>query len=160
MEIFDHRINFVFLITLIVIAIGIGILIRPKEQKIISPIPEEELMVTVIPSPTITPTPKPTKRWEGKVSHYSASGCLGCSATLTMANGEKLDDNKMTIAFNWLPMNTKVKITNLDNGKSVVAVVTDTGGFNKYHRIADLTPAVAVALGTRTDVTNVRIEAL
>lgn len=98
--------------------------------------------------------------WVGKVSHYSRAGCLGCSKTLTMANGEPLDDARPTIAFNQLPMNTKVLVTNLDTGKSVEATVTDTGGFNRLGRIADLTPAVANALGTKTDVTNVEIKPL
>lgn len=98
--------------------------------------------------------------WQGKVSHYSREGCLGCSATLTMANGQPLDDNAMTIAFNHLPMNTKVRLTNLDNGKSVIATVTDTGGFERLGRIADLVPAVKNALETKTDQSEVLIEQL
>lgn len=103
------------------------------------------------------------RSWEGKVSHYSRSGCLGCSPNMTMANGQPLDDNRATIAFNFLPMNTKVLVKNLDNGKSIEALVTDTGGFNNlgpHGRIADLTPAVANYLGTITDVTNIKIEQL
>lgn len=116
----------------------------------------------IVNTPTPTPTQDPRKRtwWVGKVSHYSRAGCLGCSETLTMANGQPLDDNAMTIAFNWLPLNTQVRLTNLDNGKSVIATVTDTGGFNSLNRIADLVPAVANELGTKTDVTNVLIEQL
>ena len=136
----------------------ITLLLLPKNEKIISPIPEDEPVMTA--SPTPQPTAKPTRTWKGKVSHYSVAGCLGCSPTLTMANGEKLDDNKMTIAFNWLPMNSRVRITNLDNGKSVVATVTDTGGFNRLGRIADLVPAVANELETKTDTSLVKIEAL
>lgn len=98
--------------------------------------------------------------WKGKVSHYSRAGCLGCSANLTMANGETLDDERLTIAFNKLPMNTQVRLTNLDNGKSVIATVTDTGGFEKLGRIADLVPAVARELETKTDVSDVLIERL
>lgn len=123
----------------------------------------------------VTPTPKPDPKielakktvvdgekrsWQGFVSHYSKAGCLGCSATLTMANGETLDDNRATIAFNWLPMNTQVRITNLSNGKSMVATVTDTGGFNRLNRIADLVPAVANNLETKTDQSLVLIEEL
>lgn len=128
----------------------------------------------IVPQPTITPTttPEPTKiplkeqtragsgKWQGYVSHYSRSGCLGCSATLTMANGETLDDDRATIAFNWLPMNTRVRITNTDNGKSIEAIVTDTGGFNRLNRIADLVPAVANYLETKTDRSLVIIEQL
>ena len=98
--------------------------------------------------------------WTGKVSHYSRAGCIGCSENLTMANGEPLDDNELTIAFNKAPLGTKLKLTNTDNGKTVIVTVTDRGGFEKYNRIADLTPAVAKALGTKTDITNVLFETL
>ena len=98
--------------------------------------------------------------WEGKVSHYSRAGCLGCSATLTMANGQPLDDEALTIAFNKAPLGTRLKLTNLDNGKSVIVTVTDRGGFEKLGRIADLVPAVARELGTKTDITTVRFEKL
>jgi rare lipoprotein A (peptidoglycan hydrolase) len=125
----------------------------------------------ITPTPTIKPNPKvelanktrvegEKKSWKGFVSHYSKAGCLGCSANLTMANGETLDDNRATIAFNWLPMNTQVRITNLSNGKSMVATVTDTGGFNRLNRIADLVPAVANTLETKTDQSLVLIEEL
>lgn len=117
---------------------------------------EEPKTTKIIPSPTIYAG----KSWLGKVSHYSRSGCLGCSTNMTMANGQPLDDSRATIAFNWLPMNSKVLITNLDNGKSIEAVVTDTGGFNALNRIADLTPAVSNYLGTITDVTNIKIQKL
>jgi len=100
------------------------------------------------------------RSWIGKVSHYSRSGCLGCSSTLTMANGKPLDDGASTIAFNYLPLGSRVKLTNLDNGKSVTAEVTDTGGFTELGRIADLTPRVAYMLATKTDVSDVLIEEL
>lgn len=99
-------------------------------------------------------------RWTGYVSHYNRAGCLGCSDTLTMANGQPLDDNKPTIAFNWLPMNTRVRITNLSNGRSMIATVTDTGGFNSLGRMADLVPAVSDFLETKTDQSLVLIQEL
>ena len=137
---------------------------QPAETLILTPYisPEPSLMV----SPTHTKLPEPTPtikvltktRFEGKVSHYSEAGCLGCSSDLRMSNGEKLDDTKATIAMNGIPMNTMVKITNTDNGKSMLAKVTDTGGFEKYGRIADLTPVVYQYLETKTDKSLVIIE--
>lgn len=112
-------------------------------------------------TPTNTPTPTPQRRiYKGFVSHYSRAGCLGCRKDLLMANGEELKDDRATIAFNWLPLNTRVKITNTDNGKSIEAVITDTGGFNKLNRIADLTPVVANYLQTKTDRSVVVIQEL
>jgi len=133
------------------------------------------------PEPTATPSSTPVERvlpkkpptgtgeagssakltsWTGKVSHYSRAGCLGCSENLTMANGQPLDDNALTIAFNKAPLGTKLKLTNMDNGKTVIVTVTDRGGFEKLGRIADLVPAVANALGTKTDITSVLFETL
>lgn len=99
--------------------------------------------------------------WKGYVSSYSATygGCLGCTKKYdskgqlyyTMANGEKLDDTKSTIAYNRLPLGTRVSLINLTNNKSVGAVVTDTGGFESLGRIADLSVATAKAIEAKTD---------
>lgn len=86
----------------------------------------------------------------GEASYYSENGCLGCSETLTMANNERLNDEIMTIAL--LPddytrlKNKYVLIINDDNYLTVVAKVTDTGGFGKYNRVADLSLATATAI--------------
>lgn len=74
-----------------------------------------------------------------------------------MANGEKLDDRKTTIAVNFLPLNTYVKVTNLKNLKSVLAKVTDTGGFGKYNRIADMSVATKEAIAC-SDLCLVELE--
>lgn len=138
------------------------------KEKIVEPVLTPS--PTQSPTPTLTPTKPPKKaektveveagKWTGKVSHYSRAGCLGCSPSLTMANGQPLDDNALTIAFNRAPLGTKLKVTNLDNGKSVVVTVTDTGGFERLGRIADLVPAVAGALETKTDISTVLFETL
>lgn len=132
---------------------------QPK-QPMISPIPEITPTPTIAPEYSPTPTPKPTTSWTGFVSHYSENGCLGCSATLTMANGERFDETKMTLAFNHLPMNTVVRVTNLDNGKTIIARVTDRGGFEKYGRLADLSLALATHLEAKTDVSKIKIEVI
>lgn len=41
------------------------------------------------------------------------------------ANGEKFDQNALTAAHAWLPFNTRLKITNLENGKSVIVRIND-----------------------------------
>jgi len=84
---------------------------------------------------------------EGEASWYSIDGCLGCSPSRTMANGQKLNDNAYTIACNDYPLGTKVLVENTENNRFTEAVVTDTGGFGKYGRIADLTIAVRDAIG-------------
>ena len=45
------------------------------------------------------------------------------------SNGEVFDMNKLTCAHKSLPFNTVLKVTNEDNGKSVVVRVNDRGPF-------------------------------
>ena len=61
------------------------------------------------------------------------------------ASGEVFDNSKFTAAHNSLPFNTMVKVTNIDNGKSVIVKINDRGPFAK-NRIIDLTKAAAVEL--------------
>lgn len=48
-----------------------------------------------------------------------------------MRSGQVYDANKLTCASNTHELGTKLKVTNLDNGKSVIVKVTDTGSFRK-----------------------------
>jgi len=84
--------------------------------------------------------------WVGKASYYSREGCVGCHPDLIMANGEPLNDNAFTVAFNDLPLGSFVTVKNLKNDQFVTAQVTDTGGFNELGRIIDLTIAVRDAI--------------
>lgn len=130
--------------------IGCFLFNRP-EPKFISPCPENgcfELIPTATPV-KIEPTTSPNQSGRvinGKASYYSVSGCLGCSDNRTMANGEVLDDTRATVAYNHLPLNTPVKITNVKNSKTITVPVTDRGGFEKYGKIADLSLATKNAL--------------
>lgn len=58
------------------------------------------------------------------------------------ANGEIYDMYKLTAAHRTLPFNTIVKVTNLDNGKSVQVRVNDRGPYAK-NRIIDLSKKAA-----------------
>jgi rare lipoprotein A len=58
------------------------------------------------------------------------------------ASGEPYKAEAMTAAHPSLPFNTKLKVTNLDNGLSVVVRVNDRGPFVKG-RIIDLSKAAA-----------------
>lgn len=64
----------------------------------------------------------------------------------TTASGEKYDMHAFTAAHTTLPLGTRVRVTNLDNGKDVVVKITDRGPFAKS-RIIDLSHAAAKALG-------------
>lgn len=84
---------------------------------------------------------------EGNASYYSTTGCLGCSPTLTMANGEPLDDSKVTVAYNRAPLNSYVTVTNILTMQSVRAKVTDRGGFERHGKLIDLSVATKNAIG-------------
>ena len=57
------------------------------------------------------------------------------------ASGEIFNQNAMTTASNSHKMGTKLLVTNIKNGKSVVVRVNDTGGFSRYGRTLDLSKA-------------------
>jgi rare lipoprotein A len=73
------------------------------------------------------------------------------------ANGEMYDGKEMTAAHRTLPMPVNVRVTNLDNGRSVVVRVNDRGPYAKG-RIIDLSEAAARELDViRTGTARVRV---
>lgn len=82
------------------------------------------------------------RRWHGKKT----------------ASGKKFNMHRHTAAHKSLPFGTKVKVTNLKNGRSVNVLITDRGPFIK-NRIIDLSRAAAIELGImRKGLGLVRIE--
>lgn len=66
------------------------------------------------------------------------------------ANGElfKKDDPEYTAAHRTLPFNTRVKVTNTKNGKSIIVRINDRGPFHDpQNRIIDLNKSAMDALG-------------
>ncbi|MGB5509556.1 septal ring lytic transglycosylase RlpA family protein, partial [Robiginitalea sp.] len=63
----------------------------------------------------------------------------------TTASGTKFSNSKFTAAHRSLSFGTQVKVTNLENNKSVVVTITDRGPFIA-DRIIDLSEAAAAAL--------------
>lgn len=61
------------------------------------------------------------------------------------ANGEIFDMNKMTAAHKTLPFNTKLRVTNLKNGKSTFVRINDRGPFSG-NRVIDLSKQAAIEL--------------
>jgi len=76
------------------------------------------------------------------------------------ANGEIFDTQELTMAHRTLDFGTEVRVTNLENGRSVVVRVNDRGPY-VGGRIADLSHAAASELGFVDDgVVPARIELL
>lgn len=61
------------------------------------------------------------------------------------ANGEKFNPNRCTVAHKTLAFNTKVRLTNLVNGKSVITRVNDRGPYIRGRQL-DVTLACAKLL--------------
>lgn len=75
----------------------------------------------------------------------------------TTASGALFDERELTAAHRTLPLGTKVQVTNLKNGRSVVVKVTDRGPRSR-HRLIDLSHAAAQRLGfTHHGLTPVKV---
>lgn len=73
-------------------------------------------------------------------------------------SGEKYDMNAYTAAHRDLPLNTKIKVTNLKNNKTVIVRINDRGPFH-HVRILDVSKAAAKELDMISQgVANVTIE--
>jgi rare lipoprotein A len=76
------------------------------------------------------------------------------------ASGERFDIAAFTAAHRTLPFGTRVRVTNQDNGKSVVVRITDRGPFVKG-RVIDLSPAAAKKIDMiHAGVVPVKLEVL
>jgi rare lipoprotein A len=75
------------------------------------------------------------------------------------ASGEHYDSGGLTAAHRTLPLGAEVRVTSLDNGKSVRVRVNDRGPHNQG-RIIDLSSRAAAALGMRSGVARVKLEIL
>jgi rare lipoprotein A len=76
------------------------------------------------------------------------------------ASGEVFNQNARTAAHRTLPFGTRVRVTNLSNGQSVVVRINDRGPFS-HGRVIDLSAAAASQIGLRASgVGRVQLEVL
>ena len=76
------------------------------------------------------------------------------------ASGERMNPSALTAAHRTLPFGTKLRVTNKNNGRSVVVRINDRGP-KLSSRIIDLSPAAAKKLGmTRKGLMRVRLTVL
>lgn len=78
------------------------------------------------------------------------------------ANGEIFRQKKLTCASNHFPLNTWLRVTDLDNGKVVIVWMNDRMGVSKKSkRIIDLSRAAAQKIGLNKEgLTRVKVEDL
>ncbi len=75
------------------------------------------------------------------------------------ANGEFFDMNKLSAAHKTLPMPSRVRVTNLENGRAIVLRVNDRGPF-AHGRLIDVSRRAAQLLGFyRSGTARVRVQA-
>lgn len=76
------------------------------------------------------------------------------------ASGARYDERAMVAAHPTLPFGTRIRVTNLANGRSVVLRVVDRGPFRRG-RVVDVSRRAARELGfLRQGTTRVRVEVL
>jgi rare lipoprotein A len=83
-------------------------------------------------------------------AHPKASGSYGVASFYTedewTASGEKFDTHALTAAHPTLPFGTRLRVTNVTNGRSVVVRINDRGPFVPG-RVVDLSEQAAENLG-------------
>ncbi|MCP9839022.1 septal ring lytic transglycosylase RlpA family protein [Synechococcus sp. J7-Johnson] len=108
------------------------------------------------PSTPTAPAPTPRRfklAGTGEASWYGP-GFFGNRT----ANGEVFRPGTMTAAHRTLPFGTKVKVTNLWNGRSAIVRINDRGPFHG-NRIIDLAHGAAQNLGlVSSGIAQVRLE--
>ena len=88
------------------------------------------------------PTQNKLRALQSGVASYYGPGFNGRRT----ANGETFNMNAMTAAHRTLPFGTKLKVTNLSNGKSTIVRVNDRGPY-AGNRVIDLSVAAAKQIG-------------
>lgn len=79
----------------------------------------------------------------GEVMRGEASYYANSLSGRRTASGERYDPNKLTAANRSLPFGTKLRVTRVDTGKSVIVRVNDRGPFGHRRRVLDLSRAAA-----------------
>jgi rare lipoprotein A len=106
----------------------------------------------VQPQPAAAPA-APTFSQVGEASYYDAK-----FDNHKTASGERFKTDGLTAAHRTLPIGTVVRVTNLNNHRSVVVRINDRGPFSRK-RIIDLSPAAARELGIHNQgVMRVRLD--
>ncbi len=109
--------------------------------------------LSALSAPAHVPTDKLTYRAEGIASWYGSD--FHGRAT---ANGERYDMNGISAAHRTMPLPSYARVTNLDNGRSIIVRVNNRGPF-AHHRLVDLSTGTAKALDFyRKGTAHVRVE--
>ncbi len=110
---------------------------------------------------TSGPAARPVEPRQGAAQVGLASWYGGRFHGRKTASGERFDQNALTAAHRTLPFGTKVRVTNIKNGRSVILRINDRGPFGRRTRILDVSRGAARRLDMVSDgVVRVRLEVL
>lgn len=94
-----------------------------------------------VPLASANPIPRAVNPLTGKPHGLEGIASYYWQDQMT-ASGERFDRKAMTAAHRTLPLNTRVRVTNALNGRSIVVRINDRGPF-KPGRVIDLSEAAA-----------------
>jgi rare lipoprotein A len=118
-------------------------------------LPSEPSPAPVKAQPPVPPAPAVVSVSTGEASWYGP-GFFGNRT----ANGEVFRPGTLTAAHRTLPFGTKVRVTNLWNGRSAVVRINDRGPFHGQ-RVIDLAHGAASQLGlVASGIAQVKLEVL
>jgi rare lipoprotein A len=140
-----------FLIALLLAAGALGACTGPQSA---TP-PALALQPPIAPPepPTVYPSLAPTFTQVGLASWYGRDFHRKMTAS-----GERYDMRDLTAAHRSLPLATVVRVTNLNNNRSVLVRINDRGPF-AHGRVIDVSRGAAELLGmTKVGVVPVRVE--
>jgi rare lipoprotein A len=116
-------------------------------------------MLFLLQACSTVPT-RESSHWSGYVQSGKASFYASKFQSRKTASGERFDQNRKTAAHKKLPFGSKVKVTNIANGKTVVVKINDRGPFVKG-RIIDLSLSAFRQIGNPAQgVLKVKIEVI
>jgi rare lipoprotein A len=137
-----------------------------RSEQRITAAPETTPSESPSPSPspkvskTASPAPKPPSGGGSVVSSETCQASFYTDEGSRTANGEIFHVNDFTAAHKTLAFNTRVRVTNTKNGKSVVVRINDRGPF-VAGRCLDLTPAAFNTISNQSaGVATVKYEVL
>jgi rare lipoprotein A len=129
----------------------IPVKIEPVVVPLPPPLPPPEAVADIPDRKPSPPKPKQIgiaswygDQWQGRIT----------------ASGQPFDDRQLTAAHPTLPLNSRVKVTNLHTGRSIEVIITDRGPYARG-RVIDLSEAAAKQLGiVKKGVAPVKIESV
>lgn len=120
------------------------------------------LAACAAPRPAPAPAPQPAPVAAPAAATFSQVGTASWYGKShngrRTANGETYDMNDMTAAHRTLPFGSIVRVTRIDDGRSVTVRINDRGPFAR-NRIIDLSAKAAQDIGmTERGIARVKIE--